>query len=64
MMRSLKIYGICQGGSEQWVDTVSSASAGKAVRDEIQAQGRYDEIVVRDCVGGFCFRETVDKSAA
>ena len=64
MMRSLKIYGIHQGGSEQWVDTVTSASAGKRVRDEIRAQGRYDEIVVRNCVGSFCFRETVDKSAA
>ena len=64
MMRSLKIYGIHQGGSEQWVDTVSSASAGKQVREEIRARGYYDEIVVRDCLGGFCFRETVDKSAA
>lgn len=63
-MRSMKIFGIRAGGSEEWVDTVTSAREGKRVRDRIRAQGYYDEIVVRDCVGGFCFRETVDKSPA
>lgn len=59
-MRSMQIYGIRQGGSEQWVDTVTSASAGKAVRERIRREGRYDEIVVRDCLGGLRHHEIID----
>jgi len=59
-MRSMKIFGIRQGGSEEWVDTVTSAREGKAARERIRREGYYDEIVVRDCLGGFRHHEIID----
>ena len=42
MRRSYKIFGIKDGGAEQWVDTVSNASDGKAVHQTMKEQGYFD----------------------
>ena len=55
MRRSYKIFGIKDGGAEQWVDTVSNASDGKAVHQTIKEQGYFDYIRCRDCLGGLRF---------
>lgn len=53
--RSFKIFGIKDGGAEQWVDTVSSAAEGKAVHAAMKTQGYFDYIRCRDCLGGLRF---------
>jgi hypothetical protein len=53
--RSYKIFGIKDGGPEQWVDTVSNAADGKAVHNTMKAQGYFDYIRCRDCLGGLRF---------
>jgi hypothetical protein len=55
MRRSYKIYGIKDGGKEQWVDTVSNAADGKAVHQYMKEQGYFDFIRCRDCLGGLRF---------
>ena len=55
MRRSYKIYGIKDGGKEQWVDTVSNAADGKAVHQMMKEQGYFDYIRCRDCLGGLRF---------
>ena len=55
MRRSYKIYGIKEGGKEQWVDTVSNAADGKAVHQYMKEQGYFDYIRCRDCLGGLRF---------
>ena len=55
MRRSYKIYGIKDGGKEQWVDTVSNAADGKAVHQMMKEQGYFDFIRCRDCLGGLRF---------
>jgi hypothetical protein len=55
MRRSYKIFGIKDGGAEQWVDTVSNASDGKAVYQTMKEQGYFDYIRCRDCLGGLRF---------
>ena len=55
MRRSYKIYGIKDGGAEQWVDTVSNASDGKAVHQAMKEQGYFDYMRCRDCLGGLRF---------
>ena len=54
-MRTLKIFGIKDGGAEQWVDTVASAKAGKAVHSAMKTQGYFDYIRCRDVLGGLQF---------
>jgi hypothetical protein len=54
-MRSFKIFGVKDGGAEQWVDTVSNAADGKAVHAAMKAQGHYDYIRARDVLGGLRF---------
>ena len=39
MARSFKIFGIKDGGSEEWVDTVSSPKAGKAAHEAMKTEG-------------------------
>jgi len=51
-MRSYKVYGIRDGGAETYVDTVFSAEEGKQIHALMKAQGYYNEMVVRDCLGG------------
>jgi len=51
-MRSMKVYGIKDGGAEQYVDTVYSAAEGKQVHVLMKLQGHFDEMVVRDALGG------------
>jgi hypothetical protein len=66
-MRSYKVYGIRNGGSEEYVDTVFSPEEGKQVHQLMKAQGYWDEIVVRDALGGKqihrSLKETVDTPA-
>ena len=53
--RSFKIFGIKDGGSEEWVDTVSSPKAGKAAHEAMKTEGHFDYIRCRDCLGGLRF---------
>ena len=55
MRRSYKIYGVKDGGAEQWVDTVSNAADGKTVHQMMKEQGYFDFIRCRDCLGGLRF---------
>ena len=51
-MRSYKVYGIRDGGAETYVDTVYSSHDGKTLHSLMKTQGYWDEMVVRDCLGG------------
>ena len=53
--RSYKIFGIKDGGPEEWVDTVSNAADGKAVHNAMKVQGYFDYIRCRDCLCGLRF---------
>ena len=53
--RSFKIFGIKDGGAEEWVDTVSSAADGKTVHAAMKTQGYFDYIRCRDVLGGLRF---------
>ena len=55
MMRSYKIFGIKDGGAEEWVDTVSNAADGKTVHQMMKTQGYYDLMRCRDVLGGLRF---------
>lgn len=61
-MRSYSVYGIQKGGSEQWIENVHSPAEGKRVHERMKAQGVFDEIVVRDCLGGLRFRKSLSGS--
>lgn len=66
-MRSYKVYGIRDGGAETYVDTAYSADEGKQIHAMMKTQGYFDEMVVRDVLGGVQIRrslkETVDTAA-
>lgn len=51
-MRSFRVYGIKDGGAEVYVDTAHSPAEGKQIHMLMIAQGYFDEIVVRDALGG------------
>lgn len=51
-MRSFNIYGIRNGGSEQYIDTVYSMQEGMEVYRMMVSQGYYHQMVVRDALGG------------
>lgn len=53
-MRSYTVWGICEG-VETLVSTVHSAEEGRAAHEKMRAEGHYDHIKVRDCLGGVCF---------
>lgn len=63
-MRSYKVYGIRAGGAEEYVTTVHSADEGKLAHQMMKLQGYWDEMVVRDALGGKVMqknlKETVD----
>ena len=51
-MRSFKVYAIKDGGAEQYVDTAYSPAEGKQIHTMLKVQGYFDEMVVRDALGG------------
>ena len=51
-MRSFKVYAIKDGGAEQYVDTAHSPAEGKQIHAMLKTQGYFDEMVVRDVLGG------------
>jgi hypothetical protein len=63
-MRSYKVYGIKDGGAEKHVTTVHSADEGKLAHQMMKTQGYWNEMVVRDALGGKVMqknlKETVD----
>lgn len=65
-MRSYRVYGIRAGGAETYVTTVHSPAQGKAAHSLMKTQGYWDEMVVRDALGGKQMhknlKETVDTS--
>jgi hypothetical protein len=54
-MRSYKIFGIKDGGAEEWVTTVSNAADGKQAHQDMKTQGYFDYIRCRDVLGGLRF---------
>ena len=46
MARSFKIFGIKDGGSEEWVDTVSSPKAGKAAHEAMKTEGDKSSMII------------------
>ena len=54
-MRSYKIFGIKDGGKEQYVATISNADDGKKAHHEMKDQGYFDYIRCRDVLGGLRF---------
>ena len=54
-MRSYKIFGIKDGGAEEWVTTVSNAADGKQAHNDMKTQGYFDYIRCRDVLGGLRF---------
>jgi len=62
-MRSYKVFGIKDGGAEAYVDTVFSAEEGKQVHQMMKIQGYWDEMVVRDALGGVQIRRKLKEEA-
>jgi hypothetical protein len=60
-MRSYRVYGIKDGGAEQYVTVVHSAAEGKTAHDLMKTQGYFDEIVVRDVLGNTMLRKDLKK---
>jgi hypothetical protein len=56
-MRSYKVFGIKDGGAEVYVTTVHSAAEGKVAHSAMKSQAYWDEMVVRDCLGGTAMRK-------
>ena len=51
-MRSYRVYGIRSGGNEEYVDTAHSPAEGMEIHRLMKSQGHFDEMVVRDVLGG------------
>ena len=51
-MRSYKVFAIKDGGSEEYVQTVYSSAEGKLAHQALKSKNYFDEIVVRDALGG------------
>jgi hypothetical protein len=51
-MRSFKLFGVKNGGSEIYIDTIASPYAGKAIRERLRAENHFDYLRCRDCLGG------------
>jgi hypothetical protein len=51
-MRSYKVFGIKDGGAEVYGGTAHSPAEGKQIHQQLKVQGYFDEMVVRDCLGG------------
>ena len=54
-MRSYRIYGIKDGGKEQFVTSVSNAADGKQAHQDMKTQGYFDVLGCRDVLGGLRF---------
>ena len=55
MRRSYRIFGIKDGGKEEFVTSVSNAADGKQAHNDMKAQGYFDYIRCRDVLGGLRF---------
>ena len=55
MRRSFRIYGIRDGGKEEYITSVSNAADGKAVHQQLKQQGYFDRLLCRDVLGGLRF---------
>ena len=55
MRRSYRIYGIKDGGKEEFVTSVSNAADGKAAHQAMKQQGYFDTLRCRDVLGGLRF---------
>jgi len=55
MRRSYRIYGIKDGGKEEFVTSVSAAADGKAAHQAMKQQGYFDTLRCRDVLGGLRF---------
>ena len=55
MRRSYRIYGIKDGGKEEFVTSVSNAADGKAAHQAMKQQGYVDTLRCRGVLGGLRF---------
>ena len=55
MRRSYRIYGIKDGGKEEFVTSVRNAADGKAAHQAMKQQGYFDTLRCRDVLGGLRF---------
>lgn len=55
MRRSFRIYGVKDGGKEEFVTSVSNAADGKQVHQDMKTQGYFDVLRCRDVLGGLRF---------
>ena len=51
-MKSFKLFGVNNGGQEIYIDTISSPTEGKAIRERLIAEKQFDYLRCRDCLGG------------
>tara|TARA_B110000305_G_C19052817_1_gene453471 strand:- start:129 stop:326 length:198 start_codon:yes stop_codon:yes gene_type:complete len=56
-MRSYKVFGIKDGAAEVYITTVYSAAEGKVAHNAMRSQAYFDEMIVRDCLGGTVMRK-------
>ena len=56
-MRSYKVFGIKDGAAEVYITTVYSAAEGKVAHSAMRSQAYFDEMIVRDCLGGTIMRK-------
>jgi len=63
-MRSYRLYGIKDGGAEEYIITIYSADEGKRIHSALKKEGHYTELLVRDCLGGLRNRFNLKKEAA
>jgi hypothetical protein len=56
-MRSYKVFGIKDGAAEVYITTVYSAAEGKMAHSAMRSQAYFDEMIVRDCLGGTIMRK-------
>ena len=63
-MRSYKVFGIKDGGAETYIDTVYDAEDGKLLHNAIKAQGYWDQMIVRDVLGGKVMHKDFRKETA
>ena len=55
MKRSYRIFGIKDGGKEEFVTSVSNAADGKQAHQDMKTQGYFDVLRCRDVLGGLRF---------
>jgi hypothetical protein len=60
-MRSYKVYGIKDGGAEEYVATAHNAAEGKAIHIMMLDAQYYETMIVRNVLGGFAMRKELKK---